>query len=74
MFQYYVKIVPMAVSYQNTDKVIMSNQFSVTRHIKTEVRGSSPPGIFFNYELAPIMVKYTVKRRFVFFDQILVSS
>ncbi|KAK7788838.1 hypothetical protein R5R35_001327 [Gryllus longicercus] len=65
MFQYYVKIVP--TTYHRKDgAVFYTNQFSVTRHQKTvsiSTGESGMPGIFFNYELAPMMVKYTEKER-----------
>ncbi|XP_068083319.1 endoplasmic reticulum-Golgi intermediate compartment protein 3 [Anabrus simplex] len=65
MFQYYVKIVP--TTYQKKDGYILqTNQFSVTRHQKTvsiSTGDSGMPGIFFSYELAPMMVKYTEKER-----------
>lgn len=65
MFQYYIKIVP--TSYVRKDgTVIFSNQFSVTKHQKVVsiISGESGmPGIFFQYELSPLMVKYTEKER-----------
>lgn len=65
MFQYYIKIVP--TTYVKKDgTIINSNQFSVTKHQKTVsmMSGESGmPGIFFQYELSPLMVKYTEKER-----------
>ncbi|KAL3280980.1 hypothetical protein HHI36_004205 [Cryptolaemus montrouzieri] len=65
MFQYYIKIVP--TQYVNgKGEVINSNQFSVTKHKKVvsiTSGESGMPGIFFQYELAPLMVKYTEKAR-----------
>ncbi|XP_028142557.1 endoplasmic reticulum-Golgi intermediate compartment protein 3 isoform X1 [Diabrotica virgifera virgifera] len=65
MFQYYLKIVPTA--YVRRDgTIISSNQFSVTKHQKVVsiVSGESGmPGIFFQYELSPLMVKYSEKER-----------
>jgi len=70
MFQYYVKIVPTL--YTRKDKSLFStNQFSVTRHSKVVGGpmseggggGSGMPGVFFQYELAPVMVKYTEKEK-----------
>lgn len=65
MFQYHIKIVP--TSYVNLDgSVIHSNQFSVTRHKKVVslLSGESGmPGAFFQYELSPLMVKYTQKQQ-----------
>ncbi|KAJ8958912.1 hypothetical protein NQ318_019681 [Aromia moschata] len=65
MFQYYLKIVP--TTYAKKDgTLIKSNQFSVTKHQKviSIMSGESGmPGIFFQYELSPLMVKYTEKER-----------
>ncbi|XP_019878488.1 endoplasmic reticulum-Golgi intermediate compartment protein 3 [Aethina tumida] len=65
MFQYHIKIVP--TSYVKKDRsIINSYQFSVTKHQKviSLLSGESGmPGIFFQYELSPLMVKYTEKER-----------
>ncbi|CAG9767894.1 unnamed protein product [Ceutorhynchus assimilis] len=65
MFQYHIKIVP--TSYVKKDgSVIHSNQFSVTKHQKVVsiMSGESGmPGVFFQYELSPLMVKYTEHER-----------
>ncbi|GFG34757.1 hypothetical protein Cfor_04636 [Coptotermes formosanus] len=65
MFQYYVKIVP--TTYVRKDGAVwQTNQFSVTRHQKVVAISSGDygmPGIFFNYELAPMMVKYTEREK-----------
>lgn len=65
MFQYYIKIVPTV--YAKLDETTtFTNQFSVTRYqkgvslINGEIR---MPGVFFSYELSPLMVKYTEKER-----------
>lgn len=60
MTQYYVKIVPTMYVKLNGE-VVNTNQFSVTRHTKAVSEGteSGMPGIFFSYELSPLMVKYT---------------
>ncbi|XP_058801807.1 endoplasmic reticulum-Golgi intermediate compartment protein 3 isoform X2 [Phymastichus coffea] len=53
MFQYYVKVVP--TTFVRLDgSILQTNQFSVTRSFR-----KSMPGIVFNYELSPLMVKYT---------------
>lgn len=61
MFQHYLKIVP--TRYENIHReVINSYQFSVTKHKKVVsimTGESGMPGIFFQYELSPLMVKYT---------------
>lgn len=65
MFQYHIKIVPTAYMRRN-GSVILTNQFSVTRHKKviSILNGESGmPGAFFSYELSPLMVKYTERTR-----------
>lgn len=69
MFQYHIKIVPTAYMRHN-GTMLFTNQFSVTRHQKTVsiINGESGmPGAFFSYELSPLMVKYTEKKRYLFF-------
>ena len=65
MFQYYLKIVP--TTYARADgNVFLTNQYSVTRHQKVVslMSGESGmPGVFFTYELAPFMVKYSEKEK-----------
>ncbi|XP_023337737.1 endoplasmic reticulum-Golgi intermediate compartment protein 3 [Eurytemora carolleeae] len=65
MFQYYVKIVPTTFARLDGSTFI-TNQFSVTKHTKVIsafMGESGMPGIFFNYELAPVMVKYSEKKK-----------
>ncbi|PVD32633.1 hypothetical protein C0Q70_08076 [Pomacea canaliculata] len=65
MFQYFVKIVPTTYTKINSE-TLYTNQFSVTKHSKTVSSGSGEgglPGVFFIYELSPMMVKYTEKQR-----------
>ncbi|XP_067646483.1 endoplasmic reticulum-Golgi intermediate compartment protein 3 [Eurosta solidaginis] len=63
MYNYYIKIVP--TMYVKTNKPpIHTNQFSVTRYKKDlSYRERGMPGIFFSYELSPLMVKYEEKNR-----------
>jgi len=66
MFHYYVKIVP--TTFARTDgSTFVTNQFSVTRHTKMISvmggDGGGMPGVFFTYELAPVMVKYSEKEK-----------
>ncbi|XP_012262644.2 endoplasmic reticulum-Golgi intermediate compartment protein 3 isoform X2 [Athalia rosae] len=65
MFQHYIKIVP--TTYVRLDgSTLLTNQFSVTRHFRqmSLFKGDSGmPGIFFSYELSPLMVKYTEKEK-----------
>lgn len=60
MYQYFIKIVPTI--FQNLNgEVTNTNQFSVSEHYKPLKVDSQHglPGVFFVYELSPIMVKYT---------------
>lgn len=65
MFYHYIKIVP--TTYVRVDgSTLLTNQFSVTRHSKQVslfTGESGMPGIFFSYELSPLMVKYTEKTK-----------
>lgn len=64
MFNYYLKIVPTVYMKANEEAPINTNQFSVTRYRKdlgSKERGM--PGIFFSYELSPLMVKYEEQQR-----------
>jgi hypothetical protein len=65
MFQYYIKLVPTTFVAEDGN-VFLTNQFSVTRHQKVVsiMSGESGmPGVFFSYELAPFMVKYSAKEK-----------
>ncbi|KAL8625220.1 Endoplasmic reticulum-Golgi intermediate compartment protein 3 [Nucella lapillus] len=65
MFQYYVKVVPTTYISLTTE-ALYTNQFSVTKHSKQgagEGNEEKLPGVFFIYELSPMMVKYTEKQR-----------
>lgn len=65
MFQHYIKIVP--TTFVRTDgSTLLTNQFSVTRHsrqVSLFTGESGMPGIFFSYELSPLMVKYTEREK-----------
>jgi len=66
MFQYFVKIVPTI--YSSLDgTIINTNQFSVTEHYRALAKGDGSghglPGVFFMYDLSPIMVMFTEKQR-----------
>ncbi|XP_012270092.1 endoplasmic reticulum-Golgi intermediate compartment protein 3 [Orussus abietinus] len=65
MFQYYIKIVP--TTYVRSDgSTLLTNQFSVTRHYRPVSLFSAEPGmagLFFSYELSPLMVKYTETKK-----------
>ena len=65
MFQYYLKIVPTTYT-QPDGSFFPSNQFSVTRHSKvvSVMAGEGGmPGVFFSYEMSPVMVKYSLKEK-----------
>lgn len=63
MFNYYLKIVPTLYERHSDGKPIYTNQFSVTRHRKDLTdRERGMPGIFFSYELSPLMVKYAERQ------------
>ncbi|EGG17141.1 endoplasmic reticulum-golgi intermediate compartment protein 3 [Cavenderia fasciculata] len=60
MFQYYIKVVPTLYEGLNGNR-ISTNQFSVTEHYrllaKKDEEPSGLPGLFFMYDLSPIMMK-----------------
>jgi hypothetical protein len=63
MFSYYTKVVP--TTYSNiSGGELSTNQFSVTEYYNPtgEKKGQGLPGVFFYYELAPIMVKFQEQR------------
>mmetsp|Transcript_33759 Transcript_33759/g.54705 ORF Transcript_33759/g.54705 Transcript_33759/m.54705 type:complete len:386 (-) Transcript_33759:112-1269(-) len=65
MFQYFVKVVPTLYQRSN-GQTISTNQFAYTEHFRAiDVHGAARtlPGVFFFYDLSPIMVKFTEKRR-----------
>lgn len=63
MYNYYLKIVPTMYAKVGGPP-IHTNQFSVTRYKKDlSNRQRGMPGIFFSYELSPLMVKYEEKQR-----------
>jgi len=64
MYQYFVKVVPTI--YESLgENILNTNQFSVTEHFKPLKgdAGHGLPGVFFMYELSPIMVKFTETRK-----------
>eukprot|EP01133_Synstelium_polycarpum_P019109 gene19109-22887_t len=66
MFQYYVKIVPTIYEGLNGNR-ISTNQYSVTEHYrllaKKNEEVSGLPGLFFMYDLSPIMMKVAERSR-----------
>ncbi|BBM98063.1 endoplasmic reticulum-Golgi intermediate compartment protein 3 [Marchantia polymorpha subsp. ruderalis] len=63
MYQYFIKVVPTMYS-DMTGRKILTNQFSVTEHVKGPEAGTgrSLPGVFFFYDLSPIKVNFTSQR------------
>jgi len=65
MYQYFVKIVPTVYKKLSGENV-WSNQYSFTKH-KRQVRQMTGehglPGFFVLYELSPMLVQYSEKRR-----------
>ena len=64
VYQYYLKIVRTTYTYLD-GRFTKSNQFSVTEHNAKMggLDGKGLPGVFFFYDLSPIMVKYEEKNR-----------
>ncbi|GAA53334.1 endoplasmic reticulum-Golgi intermediate compartment protein 3 [Clonorchis sinensis] len=70
MVTYYMKLVPtMYVSYNTTTRslsTVHTNQYSVTWHSKGSPLTSDSsgiPGLFFNYELSPLLVKISYEHK-----------
>lgn len=64
MYQYFLKIVPTMYVPAGGAPILHTNQFSVTTHQKSAMAisgESAMPGVFFSYELSPLMVKFTEK-------------
>lgn len=64
LYQYFIKVVPTI--YQFTDgKQIISNQYSVTQHSRPKniQHPNVVPGVFFIYDLSPIMVHIREEKR-----------
>jgi len=63
--QYFVKVVPTTYSF-TSGRVITSCQYSVTEQFKKandgSVQGYVLPGVFFIYDISPIMVTFTEER------------
>ncbi|PAA82192.1 hypothetical protein BOX15_Mlig030157g2 [Macrostomum lignano] len=59
LVSYYVKVVPTLYTSLNGTET-SSNQYSVTKHERSSV---NLPGIFFYYEISPILVRITERRR-----------
>jgi len=65
MYQYFIKIVPTIYEPLN-DAAIATNQYSVTEYYRAldhQTGGHGLPGVFFMYDLSPIMIRYSERRR-----------
>ena len=64
LHQYFVKVVPTTYT-SSGGRTLETNQYSVTQHIRSLTRQSllqgMMPGVFFIYDISPIMVKFTEK-------------
>ncbi|ORY07332.1 endoplasmic reticulum-golgi intermediate compartment protein 3-like protein [Basidiobolus meristosporus CBS 931.73] len=63
-FQYFLKVVGTQFRYIN-GVTVYSNQYSVTEHERTTGRpeqSAGLPGVFFNYEISPMLIVYTESR------------
>ncbi|KAJ3382593.1 hypothetical protein HDU84_004201 [Entophlyctis sp. JEL0112] len=59
MYQYFVKVVSTKYVYLNST-VLNTNQIAVTEHERDlGVLGSGLPGVFFNFDISPMLVTYT---------------
>ncbi|KAJ3300506.1 Endoplasmic reticulum-Golgi intermediate compartment protein 3 [Borealophlyctis nickersoniae] len=57
-FQYYIKVVSTRFVFMN-GTVVHTNQFSATEHERSTKHSTGLPGIFFNYDISPMLVIYT---------------
>jgi len=64
LYQYFVKVVPTIYEFANGEQIV-SNQYSVTQHTrpKNAHHPNVVPGIFFIYDLSPIMVHIKEQNR-----------
>ncbi|KAI8897906.1 endoplasmic reticulum vesicle transporter-domain-containing protein [Globomyces pollinis-pini] len=66
-FQYYIKVVSTEFEFRNGTS-LLTNQFASTEHKRdvTPLYGNIPssmPGVFFNYDISPMLVKYKEYRK-----------
>lgn len=63
VFQYYIKVVPTTYAFAS-GRELSTCQYSVTDRFKSAHDSTSfvLPGVFFIYDISPIMVKFTEKR------------
>lgn len=65
LFQYFVKVVPTIYEKYGSSNSIITNQYSVTQHSrpKNRLHPNVVPGVFFIYDLSPIMVHITENKK-----------
>jgi len=62
-FQYFISVVP-TIYVDNRDHVLLTNQYAVTDYNKkVDHTGNNVPGLFFKYDIEPISVRVTEKRK-----------
>lgn len=66
MYQYFIKVVPTIYEYLGKEEIVNTNQYSVTDY-KRDLEGGwdergKLPGVFFFYDVSPIMVHYQESR------------
>ena len=70
--QYFVKVVPTIYEPLGFDgasvPAIQSNQYSVTENYHVDGTGGQQAGVFFFYDLSPIKVKFTERRKSTFLE------
>lgn len=57
-----MKVVPTIFEYRS-GATVASNQYSFTEIFRTTAETDRLPAVFFNYELSPIMAKFTMTSR-----------
>jgi hypothetical protein len=65
-YSYFLKVVPTMYQYENGTLIQSAYQYSVTKSNKVLTAANadhSLPGVIFNYELSPIMVKFIEKKK-----------
>ncbi|TPX37387.1 hypothetical protein SeMB42_g06908 [Synchytrium endobioticum] len=65
IYQYFLKVVGTRIQYRN-GTIINTNQFSVTEHSRDPSKtpqNSGLPGVFFNFDISPMLVLYTEYRK-----------
>lgn len=62
-FQYFMSVVP-TIYIDNSDNILVTNQYSVTNHrTSPSEESASIPGIFFQYDIEALLIRITEKRQ-----------